>query len=57
MRLAVALIILAFAAAALLASHQNKHQALLIDEAQASTIICNPVLVPGTPKDRKVQKA
>lgn len=45
-RIAAFALILAFAAAALLASHQNKHQALLIDEAQATTIVCNPQPTP-----------
>lgn len=46
MRLAAALIVLAIAASALLSSHQNKPFPLLIDEAGATTIICNPQPTP-----------
>lgn len=46
MRTAVGILILAFAVAALLASHQSKPFELLIDEVQATTIVCNPQPTP-----------
>jgi hypothetical protein len=54
---AIALLIgLAIFAAAMLSSHQNKPFPLLIDEAQAVTIICNPVFVPNTSKVERTRK-
>lgn len=45
-RAAAALIILSIFACAMLSSHQNKQFPLLIDEAQATTIVCNPQPTP-----------
>lgn len=53
LRAAVALIILAIAACALLSAHQHKPFPLLVDEAEATSIVCNPVLVP----DARTQRA
>lgn len=41
-----AFVILTIATAAWLASHQHKNQGLLIDEASATTIVCNPQPTP-----------
>ena len=43
-RAAVALIILAIAACALLSAHQHKPFPLLVDEAEAASIVCVPVM-------------
>lgn len=56
MRAAFALFFLVTLAGALLSSHQHKPFPLLIDEAHAVTIVCNPVFTPGIPKNRKVQR-
>lgn len=56
MRVAVAFIILTILGCAALASHQHKPFPLLVDEAEAVTIVCNPVFVPGIPKPKKVQR-
>jgi hypothetical protein len=45
-RLAVALIVLAILAAAVLSSHQHKPFLLLVDEAEATMIVCNPTPTP-----------
>lgn len=46
MRHFVILIILVILGCALLASHQRKSFPLLVDEAEATTIICNPQPTP-----------
>lgn len=58
MRLAAILIFLAILAGALISSYQHRPFALLVDEAEGVSIVCNPVFVPGTPKAerRKVVK-
>jgi hypothetical protein len=45
-RLAIALIVLALLAAALLSSHQHKPFPMLVDEAEATMIVCNPTPTP-----------
>jgi hypothetical protein len=59
-RLAVALIVLALLAAAVMSSHQHRPFFLLIDEAEAATIVCNPSPTPyliGWHRNRKGEKA
>jgi hypothetical protein len=57
LRAAVALIILAIAACALVSAHQHKPFPLLVDEADATAIVCNPVIVrPAFERSRKVQR-
>lgn len=46
MKRAAIIIFLAIAAGALISSHQNTPFPLLIDEAQATMIICNPQPTP-----------
>lgn len=54
----VLFLILVVLASALLASHQRKPFPLLVDEAHATMIVCNPVLVPDVRKQRakRIQK-
>lgn len=57
MRTMAALIVLVILGCALLASNAHKPFPLLIDEAKAVTIVCNPVLVaPANERSRKVQR-
>lgn len=58
-RAAVALIILAIAACAVLSSYQHKPFPLLVDEAEATSIICNPTVPRDIKQERfkGVQKA
>lgn len=46
MRLAVGFIALVLLACAIWSSHQHKPFLLLVDEAQATTIVCNPQPTP-----------
>jgi hypothetical protein len=43
---AAILIFVAIAAAALLSSHQHKPFPMLVDEAEATMIVCNPTPTP-----------
>lgn len=58
MKAAAILIFLAILAGAILSNYQHKPFELLISEAGAVTIVCNPVFVPDIPKyeRRKVVK-
>jgi hypothetical protein len=52
LRAAVALIILAIGACALLSAHQHTPFPLLVDEAEATAIVCNPTI----PRDIKQER-
>lgn len=53
MRLAVAFIIVILLGCAAWSSHQHRPFALLVDEAKAVTIVCNPVFVSDLGKRSK----